>query len=106
MKIYWPPESKEKMRLLIADSPMQYRKYVNQERIHDSAELQAKKLGKSEMDEEALVRGYITAVPRHLRDGVTEVLNEHNYDMTYFRPVFDEPNYLPSQNQPPAPPHP
>jgi hypothetical protein len=100
MKINWSPETLEKLQVLIADSPLQYRAYVNVARVRGSADLQAQKLGKSEMDEEALIRGFITAVPRHLRDGITEVLTEHNYDLIYFRPVFDEPNYLPKSAPP------
>lgn len=39
-----------------------------------------------------MVRGFITSVPRHLRDGIHEVLGQHNIDLQYYMPVFDEPN--------------
>src|SRR5262245_8357569 len=87
----WSPEVKERLLELKSDTPITYKQYL--EHCEASAEMQAVKLGKSEVDDEAMVRGYITAVPRHLRDGITEVLSEHNYDLMYFRPVFDEPNF-------------
>lgn len=92
-KIRWAGEVREKLQLLIADTPMTYRKYTDL--TPAAAEAQAKKLGRSEVDEDALIRGYITVVPRHLRDGIEEVLLEHNVDIMYFRPAFDEPQYLP-----------
>jgi hypothetical protein len=92
--MYWSPEIKEKMTILVADSPMNYKKFFSNGVLEASIESQAKKLGKTDIDEESLVRGYITAVPRHLRDGIEESLSEHKYDLIYFRPVFDEPNFL------------
>lgn len=91
MVMYWPPELTDLLRELIADTPEQYKKYLRQWAA-PAAENQAKKLGKSEIDEDCVVRGYITAVPRHLRDGIHEVLGQHNVDIMYYRPVFDEPN--------------
>lgn len=87
----WPPELKELFQQLLADTPEQYKKYVRQWTV-PAAEDQARKLGKSEIDEDCVIRGYITAVPRHLRDGIHDVLSEHNVDLMYYRPVFDEPN--------------
>lgn len=100
--IQFPPETKGKLRELMADVPITYRKYLNDDLVIASAQLQAQRLGKSQVDEEALVRGFITAVPRHLRDGLTEILGQHNYDMLYFRPVFDEPVFQPNHRQPPS----
>ncbi len=92
--MFWSPDMREKLHALIGDTPMNYKKYVSADLVKASTESQAHKLGKSEVDEDSLVRGYITAIPRHLRDGITEVLTQHNYDLLYFRPVFDEPNFL------------
>ncbi|MBI2984424.1 MAG: hypothetical protein HYY50_02270 [Candidatus Kerfeldbacteria bacterium] len=77
----------------MADTPPTYRRWLNRQVVRQAAEWQAQKLGKSDVDEEALVRGYIVVVPRHLRDGIEEVLTDHNYDLLYFRPVFDEPTF-------------
>lgn len=90
---------KEKLAELVADTPMQYRKYVDLGIVETASDWQAKKAGKSEVDEDSLVRGFIVAIPRHLRDGIHETLTEHNYDLLYFRPVFDEPNFLPDQHK-------
>lgn len=87
-------ELREKLREMIADTPLTYRKYLKG--VEESVISQAQKLGKSQVDEEAMVRGFITIVPRHLRDGITEILTQHNYDLLYFRPVFDEPQFLPN----------
>ena len=89
--MFWPGEVKLKLQELTGDTPPAYRKYVDQY-AHAAAENAAKKLGKSEVDEDAMVRGYILSVPRHLRDGIHEILTEHNVDLMYYRPVFDEPN--------------
>lgn len=91
MQLHWPPELKQLLQELIADTPSYYKKYVTATAAL-AAENQAEKLGKSEIDEDAVIRGYITAVPRHLRDGIHDVLNQHNVDLTFYRPVFDEPN--------------
>lgn len=91
MHIQWSPEVEIKLREMLADTPQAYRKYLDPD-VRACAELQAHHLGKSEVDEDAMVRGYITVVPRHLRDGLHEVLTEHNIDLQYYFPVFDEPN--------------
>ncbi|MBI3572729.1 MAG: hypothetical protein HY092_00840 [Candidatus Kerfeldbacteria bacterium] len=93
MKIRWPEEVIEKLKELTADTPPSYRKYIDVT-AKLAGEQQAERLGRSEVDEDAMVRGYITCVPRHLRDGIEEVLSEHNIDLIYFRPVFDEPQAL------------
>lgn len=97
----WSDEVKVKLSELLADTPAPYRKYVNQ--CPAAAEFQARNLGRSEVDEDALVRGYIVIVPRHLRDGIEEVLSEHNYDLMYYRPVFDEAQYKPVPKTEPPP---
>ena len=91
VKLAWAAEVEEKMRELLADTPMAYRKYIDAD-IRTSTELHAHRMGKSEIDEDAMIRGYITSVPRHLRDGLHEILGEHNIDLQYYMPVFDEPN--------------
>lgn len=91
MKIIWAPEVESKLREMLADTPTGYRKYLDAD-ARTSAELFAHRMGKSEVDEDAMIRGFITAVPRHLRDGIHEVLGQHNIDLQYYEPVFDEPN--------------
>ena len=100
MKLAWPPEVKEKRHDLVSDMPLSYKKHL--EHLDAATEWQAERAGKSEIDEESLVRGFITVIPRHLRDGIVEVLSQHNFDMLYFRPVFDEPQFLPKPNHGPA----
>lgn len=99
--MYWPPEVKEKFAAMIADTPMQYRRYT--EDATAVAELQAKKSGRSEMDEESMIRGFIISVPRHLRDGIEEILTNHNLDLQYYRPALDEANYPNHLRKHPAP---
>lgn len=91
MKIAWPAEVEIKLREMLADTPSGYRKYLDPE-VRHCAELHAHRQGKSEIDEDAMIRGYITSVPRHLRDGLHEILGQHNIDLQYYMPVFDEPN--------------
>lgn len=91
MPVYWPPELREFLQELLADTPPYYKKYVTAWAAK-AAEEQSHKLGKTEIDQDCVIRGYITAVPRHLRDGIHEVLSQHNVDIAYYRPVFDEPN--------------
>lgn len=93
MRILWAGETEERLRELLADTPPAYRKFLDPE-VRACAELHAQRMGKSEIDEEAMVRGYITCIPRHLRDGIQEVLGQHNIDVQYYRSVFDEPNPL------------
>ncbi len=93
MQIVWASEVEQKLRELIADAPITYRKYFDAD-VKNAARLQAQRLGKSEIDEDAMVRGFITCVPRHLRDGLQEVLGQHNVDLQYYLPVFDEPNLV------------
>lgn len=93
MRIGWASEVEEKLREMLADTPTSYRKYLDPD-VRACAELQAHRLGKSEVDEDAMVRGYITVIPRHLRDGIHEVLGQHNIDIQYYMPVFDEANPL------------
>jgi hypothetical protein len=104
MRFNWSLDGKARLQELIADTPMSYRKYLTE--VKASVESQAHKMGKSEIDEEVIVRGFITIIPRHLRDGIIEILSQHNYDMMYFRPVFDEPQYLPKkpEHDKPQPP--
>lgn len=91
MHMIWAAEVEEKLRELLADTPTGYRKYLDTD-VRTCAELHAQRMGKSEIDEDAMVRGYITSIPRHLRDGIHEVLGQHNIDLQYYMPVFDEPN--------------
>lgn len=91
MHIIWAAEVEEKLRELLADTPPGYRKYLDTD-VRACAELHAQRMGKSEVDEDAMIRGYITSVPRHLRDGIHEVLGQHNIDLQYYSPVFDEAN--------------
>lgn len=91
MHLAWASEVEQKLRELLADTPAGYRKYLDAD-VRICAELHAQRLGKSEIDEDAMVRGFITSVPRHLRDGIHEVLGQHNIDLQYYMPVFDEPN--------------
>lgn len=91
MHLTWASEVEEKLRELLADTPTAYRKYLDPD-VRACAELHAERLGKSEIDEDAMVRGFITSVPRHLREGIHEVLGQHNIDLQYYQPVFDEPN--------------
>lgn len=93
MRLAWAAEVEQKLRELLADTPAGYRKYLDGD-VRTGAELQAQHLGKSEIDEDAMVRAFITCVPRHLRDGIHEVLNQHNIDLQYYMPVFDEPNLV------------
>lgn len=93
MHLAWGAEVEEKLRELLADTPASYRKYLDPD-VRAAAALQAQHLGKSEIDEDAMVRAYITVVPRHLRDGLHEILGEHNVDLQYYLPVFDEPNLI------------
>lgn len=86
----WPEEVKEKLRELVADTPLAYRQYLTG-CVEIVTEQQAQKLGRSEVDEDAMIRAYIVCVPRHLRDGLHDVLGEHNIDLQYYQPVFDEP---------------
>lgn len=86
----WSEDVREKLRELLADTPLAYRKYLDH-CVDEVAQQQAKKLGRSEVDEDAMIRAYITCVPRHLRDGLHEVLGEHNVDLEYYQAVFDEP---------------
>jgi hypothetical protein len=102
MHVLWGAEVELRMRELLADTPPAYRKYLDPD-IRAAAELQAQHLGKSEIDEDAMIRAYITVVPRHLRDGLHEILSEHNIDLMYYMPVFDEPNMLHHQ-APKSPP--
>lgn len=102
MKILWGAEVESKLRELLADTPANYRKYLDPD-VRAAAELQAHHLGKSEVDEDAMIRGYITVVPRHLRDGLHEVLGEHNVDLQYYMPVFDEPNLVHHNHTAPTP---
>lgn len=89
--IRWHEEARTALQELIADTPMSYKKYLDL--AVPAAEHQAHILGRSEVDEDAMIRGYITAVPRHLRDGIEEPLLQHNVDIMYIRPVFDEPQF-------------
>ncbi|MBI5467189.1 MAG: hypothetical protein HY975_03170 [Candidatus Kerfeldbacteria bacterium] len=89
MRTRWPDEVTEKMKALLADTPMAYRKYIEGQ-IEPEALRQAEKLGRSEIDEDAMIRAFIVCVPRHLRDGIHEVLGEHDIDLQYYGPVFDE----------------
>lgn len=98
--MYWPPELKEKLAAMIADAPRQYHRYT--EDAVAVAELQAKKAGRTEIDEEAMIRGFIISVPRHLRDGIEEVLTNHNIDLMYYRPALDDANYPNHLRQHPA----
>ncbi|MEK7538014.1 MAG: DUF2621 family protein [Patescibacteria group bacterium] len=93
MHIIWASEVEDKLRELLADTPPAYRKYLDPD-VRECAELHAHRQGKSEVDEDAMIRGYITTIPRHLRDGIHEILGQHNIDIQYYRPVFDEPNPL------------
>lgn len=88
--MYWPPEVKEKLHALMADTPPRHKQYI-QPIIKSAVEMIANRLGKSDIDEECLVHAYIVCVPRHLREGIGQVLSDHNYDLLYFRSVFDEP---------------
>lgn len=103
MKIQWNADAAEKLREMLADTPMSYRKYLDAD-VRACAELQAHHLGKSEVDEDAMIRGFITVVPRHLRDGLHEVLTEHNIDLQQYFPVFDEPNPMQRIHKPTIPP--
>lgn len=96
--IYWPPEIKEKLHAILADTPAGYRKYADLN-VVAAAEEESRRAGRTEMDEEHLIRGFIRSIPRHLRDGIHDILSEHNVDMIYFRPVFDEPLYLPKNDR-------
>lgn len=89
--MYWPAEVKDKLVALEADTPLQYKRYTVD--AVAAADIQAKKNGRSEMDEDCMTRGFIVSVPRHLRDGIEEVLTNHNVDLMYYRPVMDEPNF-------------
>ncbi len=93
--MYWSPDLKEKLAGMLADTPPQYHQYI-QPNIQHASEQQAKKAGKSEVDEESMVRGFIVSIPRHLRDGIIEVLSQHNFDLLYYRPVFDEAYQAPA----------
>lgn len=99
--MYWPPDVKEKLTALQADTPQQYKRYTVD--AVAAGELQAKKIGRTEMDEESMVRGYIVSVPRHLRDGIEEVLSNHNFDLIYYRPSMDEANFPNHLRKNPAP---
>lgn len=88
--MYWSPELKEKLSILMADTPPRHKEYI-QPKIEAAVELMTQKMGKSDPDEDSLIHAYILCVPRHLRDGIVQVLTEHNYDMLYFRAVFDDP---------------
>lgn len=90
MSVYWSPELKEKLQALLADVPARHKEYISP-KINAAVELIAHRQGKTDIDEDCLVRAFILCVPRHLRDGIEEVLSQHNYDLLYFRPVFDEP---------------
>jgi hypothetical protein len=100
MKISWPSEVTEKLNEMIADMPLIYHKYLTAAR--PGAEVIAHRQGKSEVDEDSMVRGFITSVPRHLRDGIEETLGQHNFDLQYYRPAFDEPSPL-TNHQPNRP---
>ncbi len=76
--------------MLMADTPPMHKKYISP-KIQAAVELMAQRLGKSEVDEDCLVHAYILCVPRHLRQGIEQVLTEHNYDLLFFSPVFDDP---------------
>ena len=91
MKLAWAAEVEDKLRELLADTPIAYRKYIEGD-FRACTERPAQRLGKSEIDEDAMIRGYITSVPRHLREGIHEILGQHNIDLQYYLPVFDEPN--------------
>src|SRR5690349_6950885 len=99
--MYWPPEVKEKLATLNADTPPQYKRYTAD--AFAAGEIQAKKAGRTEMDEEAMIRGYIISVPRHLRDGIEEILTNNNIDLTYYRPAMDEANFPNHLRKNPAP---
>lgn len=99
--MYWPPDVKEKLVALNADTPPQYKRYTAD--AAPAGELQAKKAGRTEMDEESMIRGFIVSVPRHLRDGIEELLTNHNIDLTYYRPSMDEANYPNHLRKNPAP---
>ena len=99
--MYWPPEIKEKLAAMVADTPAQYHRYTDDALA--VSELQAKKAGRSEIDEEAMIRGFIISVPRHLRDGIEEVLTNHNIDIMYYRPALDDANYPNHLRKNPAP---
>lgn len=97
----WSDDVEDKLKELLADTPRPYRKYLDG-RVEAVAALQAEKLGRSEIDEDAMIRAYITCVPRHLRDGLPEILGEHNVDLEYYRAVFDEPpplNHINNQTE-------
>lgn len=91
MHIAWAAEVEAKLKEMLADTPAGYRKYLDPD-VRRCAEMHAHRMGRSEVDEDAMVRGYITTIPRHLRDGIHEVLGQHNVDLQYYMPVFDEPN--------------
>jgi hypothetical protein len=91
MHLSWASEVEEKLQELLADTPLAYRKYLDPD-VRECAALHAQHMGKSEIDEDAMVRGYITSIPRHLREGVHEILGQHNIDLQFYMPVFDEPN--------------
>lgn len=99
--MYWPPEVKEKLTALMADTPIQYKRYTAD--AIAATEIQAKKAGRTEIDEEAMIRGYIVSVPRHLRDGIEEILTNHNIDLMYYRPTMDEANFPNHLRKNPAP---
>jgi hypothetical protein len=98
MKLAWASEVEEKLREMLADTPAAYRKFLDPD-VRACAELHAKRQGKSEIDEDAMVRAYITVIPRHLRDGVKEILGQHNIDLQYYLPAFDDPNPLDYHHQ-------
>lgn len=99
--MYWPPDVHDKLAVMLGDTPMQYKRYTADAKA--VAELQARKAGRTEIDEESMIRGFIISVPRHLRDGIEEVLTNHNIDLMYYRPALDEANYPNHLRTHPAP---
>ncbi len=91
MSLIWASGVIEKLQEMLADTPRAYRQYLDLD-VKQASELHAQHLGKSEIDEDAMVRGFITSIPRHLREGIHEVLGQHNVDLQYYQSVFDEPN--------------
>jgi len=91
MILSWPDEIKEKMSGILTDMPLAYRKYIDPN-IHQAANQIAGREGKSEVDEDLMIRAMITSIPRHLRNGLREVLTDHHIDILYYRQAFDEPN--------------
>lgn len=80
---------KQLVKDFLADTPPRLRIHI-EPKLEMAVELIAHRQGKSDIDEDAVVRAYILSTPRHLREGIEEVLTEHNVDLIFFRPVFDE----------------